>query len=70
MEINLYPEDLWERLLSRRPEVIRQAFLALSPDDQQNILEHLQRMAQEEGWQSEQRFSALAALEALRNVAR
>jgi hypothetical protein len=62
------PGEIWSKLLSRRPEIIRHTFMQLSPEDQQAVLEHLERMASEDGWHEEQRFSALAAIEALRNV--
>ncbi len=59
-------EELWGSLLSREPALIRQAFNNLSAEDQSYVLEHLQRMAQEGGWQPEQVKSAKAALEVLR----
>ena len=59
------PEVLWHNLLSRQPERVLTAFQALSNDEQQVVLSHLQRMSNEDGWHSEQRASARAALEAL-----
>ena len=62
------PGEIWSKLLSRRPEVIRQTFAALDAQAQEKALEHLERMAHEDGWQPQQKYAALAALEALRNV--
>ncbi len=59
------PERLWEKLLSRLPASIKDAFAALDPSDQQAVLAHLQRMVTEPGWQPEQRLSAIAALDVL-----
>jgi hypothetical protein len=63
-----YPDDLellWDHLLSRQPELVRQAFQSLQPGEQAAVLQHLQRMASEDGWHPEQRRSAQAALTAL-----
>ncbi len=53
---------LWDDLLSRQPKSIKAAFASLGETDQQKVLEHLQRMVNEPGWQPEQRLSAEAAL--------
>jgi hypothetical protein len=58
-------EALWIDLLSRQPELIREAFYSLDPSSQKTILAHLKRMVAEPGWQPEQRNSANAALRAL-----
>jgi hypothetical protein len=58
-------EALWDRLLSGEPELVRQAFVGLDPDERQAVLAHLERMAGEPGWQPEQRASARAALAVL-----
>ncbi|MGE5124491.1 MAG: hypothetical protein ACM3H7_08230 [Acidobacteriaceae bacterium] len=58
-------ERLWDQLLSGQPELVRRAYDTLDTPDQEKILDHLQRMAREEGWQLEQRQSAQAALQAL-----
>jgi hypothetical protein len=58
-------DRLWGNLLSRQPVLIREAFEGLSPSEQQSILDHLRKMAQEAGWQPEQRLSAQAALNVL-----
>jgi hypothetical protein len=59
---------LWDNLLSRQAEQVRQAFAGLTSQEQQAVIAHLQRMAEEPGWHAEQRRSALAALEALGRV--
>jgi hypothetical protein len=58
-------EKLWEDLLSRQPGLIQAAFDSLEPPDQQSVIQHLQRMVEEDGWQAEQRQSAQSALHAL-----
>jgi hypothetical protein len=58
-------ESLWEDLLSRQPKTIEAAFFSLSDPEQQMVIQHLQRMVLEDGWQPEQRLSAQSALDAL-----
>lgn len=58
-------DKLWDHLLSRQPELVREAFNSLDRSAQKSVLTHLQRMVKEEGWQPEQRLSAQAALQAL-----
>lgn len=58
-------EYLWETLLSREPGGILLAYESLQPDQKIAILEHLQKMVSESGWQPEQRNSAQAALDAI-----
>jgi hypothetical protein len=58
-------EVLWNDLLSRQPELIRAAFDSLDKPTQKAVFSHLQRMVNEDGWQSEQRASAKAAIRAL-----
>ena len=60
-------EELWDYLLSRKPKRIWESFAALDVDQQQAVLEHLERMIHEPGWQPEQRISARAALDAITN---
>jgi len=60
-------EQLWNDLLSRQPELIREAFEALDFPSQKIVIDHLQKMAKESGWQPEQRTSANVALQALEN---
>ena len=59
-------EALWDALLSREADLIRQAFNALRAEEKQAILAHLKRMTSEPGWHPEQVASARAALEALK----
>ena len=59
------PEYLWDALLSRQPGQIQAAFASLDAAEQNTVLSHLKRMAEEDGWHPEQRQSALAALETL-----
>ena len=58
-------ELLWDELLSRQPERIREVFGSLDAPSQKIILTHLETMVRETGWQPEQRISARAALLAL-----
>jgi hypothetical protein len=60
-------ELLWNDLLSRQPELIRDAFEMLDFPSQKIVIDHLQKMAKESGWQPEQRASANAALQVLEN---
>ncbi len=61
-------EYLWETLLSREPDRILLAYESLQPDQKLAVLEHLEKMVSETGWQPEQRNSAQAALDALPKV--
>ena len=58
-------DELWDRLLSRQPKRVREAFSSLDPESQRMVKEHLQRMVTESGWLPGQRTSAKAALKAL-----
>ena len=60
-------EALWNDLLSRQAELVREAFYSLDPTSQRTVLLLLKRMVGESGWQPEQRTSAKAALRALEN---
>jgi hypothetical protein len=60
-----YLETLWDNLLSRDPERIRDAFKALTRGEKRAVLAHLKRMSSESDWHIEQRESARAALRAL-----
>ena len=66
---SIQPESLWNDLLSRQPERVSEAFNSLDPPNQKIVLAHLQNMVKESGWQSEQRISAKAALQALEHLA-
>lgn len=58
-------QDLWDQLLSGDADAVRVAFRTLGDSERKAVLEHLQRMTSEEGWQPEQVTSARAALQAL-----
>jgi len=61
-------EYLWENLLSRQPVLINEAFTSLDKDQRQAILDHLQKMINQPGWQPEQRISAQAAFDTLADL--
>jgi hypothetical protein len=58
-------ELFWESLLSRQPDQIQAAFNSVDKTTQAQVLEHLEQMVSEEGWQPEQVQSAQTALEIL-----
>lgn len=58
-------ENLWDGLLSREADRIRQAYQSLDPASQLAVLAHLRRMAEEAGWHPQQTASARAALAVL-----
>ena len=62
------PENIWDGLLSRTPELVRATFSALSVEERTAVTAHLQRMASEAGWLPEQRLSAQSALQALEGL--
>ncbi len=62
-------EILWDELLSRQPQRVMAAYASLNAPEQKAVLNHLQRMADEPGWQVEQRLSAQAAISAIKNQA-
>ena len=55
-------EIFWDAILSRQPELIQAAFSQLDDQERKELIAHLQRMVNEEGWHPEQRKSAQAAL--------
>lgn len=55
-------------LLSRQPDEIEQVYASLDPDQRDAVLDHLHKMATESGWQPEQRISAQAALDAIKDL--
>lgn len=61
-------EIIWDALLSREPGTVRAMFASLDQGSQKVVLNHLQRMAGEEGWHPEQRLSAQLALAALHDM--
>lgn len=58
-------ENLWEALLSRQADQVQAAYQELTPTEQAAVLNHLHRMATEDGWQPEQRLSARFALQTI-----
>ena len=60
-------ENLWNNILSREAELICEQYEALSEIDQATVWEHLNKMANEEGWHPEQMKSATIAIEALKD---
>jgi hypothetical protein len=58
-------EMFWEEILSRQPERIQAAFLTLSGEEKEAVLNHLKRMTREPGWHPEQVNSAKKALQVL-----
>ena len=61
-------EILWEDILSRQPDRIRNTFASLTVDERKAILTHLERMATEPGWHIEQQRSAESALMILKDL--
>lgn len=59
------PEELWSRLLSGDPTLIRAAWSKLDEEERGIIRRHLQTMSREEGWHTGQRRAALTALRCL-----
>ncbi len=61
--------ELWEDLLSEEPGRILRARAQLTEAEAQAVVEHLQRMRDEDGWHPAQRASAAAALRVLQGSA-
>jgi hypothetical protein len=60
-----YLETVWDGILSRDSQKIREIFASLDQDSQEIVRAHLKKMVGEEGWHSEQILSARYALQAL-----
>jgi hypothetical protein len=58
-------ERIWDQLLSRKPQLIKNAFAGLEKEVQQTVLVHLKEMTTGSGWHPEQVKSAAVALEAI-----
>jgi len=58
-------EHIWDKLLSREPGSVREAYSTLDNEEQAAVLAHLRKMVSEPGWHPEQRKSADIALEEL-----
>ncbi len=52
-------------LHSRQPAMIEKAFTSLESDQQKAVMDHLQHLVAEPGWQPEQRVTAQAALDTI-----
>jgi len=65
MDEEIKLEALWDGLLSRQPQRIRDAYQSLTRDEKIAVYAHLQRMTSEAGWHPEQVLSAQKALEVL-----
>jgi hypothetical protein len=61
-------EEVWEALLSENPAAIRKLWMDLTDDEALAVLEHLKRMASEEGWQPAQKQAAETALRVIRDI--
>jgi len=59
------PRAFWAQVLSSDPVRVREAMASLSEGERTSVVEHLQRMASEPGWQDGQRGAARAALDIL-----
>lgn len=60
-------EKVWGDLLSRDPKKIANSFASLDSESQKTVLDHLQRMLNEDGWHPEQVKSAQVAMDVLSN---
>jgi hypothetical protein len=60
-----YLENVWGEILSRRPVRIQRMFASLDASSQQEVLQHLQRMTTDDGWQEVQVASAEFALKTI-----
>ncbi len=60
-------EETWSALLSRDKGEILRAFNALDEASRKVVMEHLKKMATEEGWHPEQIMSAKSALSTIPN---
>lgn len=58
-------EIFWDAILSRRSEQIQTACSELDDKERFELIAHLKRMVNEEGWQPEQRKSAQVALDTI-----
>lgn len=56
---------IWDMLHSRQPAMIEKAFTSLESDQKKAVMDHLQILVAEPGWQPEQRVSAQAALDTI-----
>ena len=55
-------EILWDKILSRVPEQVRQAYHTLAKSEKETVRTHLRKMIAESDWHPEQKISAKEAL--------
>lgn len=55
-------ENLWDHMLSKDKKKIITSYLRLNPEEKTAVVEHLNKMANEKGWHTEQKKSAKTAL--------
>lgn len=67
-KLEAFLEKTWDALLSREPQKIQETFKQLDPESQRVVIDHLKKMASEDGWHPEQVLSARAALDALQSM--
>jgi len=60
-----YLEKTWGAILSRKKDEIEEVFNSLDIGSQKAVVDHLNKMANEEGWHPEQTRSARIALQVL-----
>ena len=63
--MNTNPEAFWAEILSQNHQRILSAIHSISKEEKQAVIEHLQRMAYENGWAEGQKRGARTALEVL-----
>jgi hypothetical protein len=63
-------ELIWDKLLSRDPQIIISVFNHLNQSEKNTVLEHLRKMNSEAGWLPVQKESAEAALQAIEKIKR
>lgn len=63
--MNTNPESFWADILSQNQEKILPAIHSISEKEKLAVIQHLQRMAYENGWSEGQKHGAKTALEVL-----
>lgn len=63
--LDAFLEQTWDGILSRNAERIGSIYANLGEENQRVVLNHLHKMAEEEGWHPEQVKSARFALDVL-----
>lgn len=67
-DLESFLEETWSGILSRQPEEIRRAYLALDENNRQEVYKHLSRMTSEGTWHPEQEKSARKALRVIEEL--